>query len=89
LYAVNSSTGELLWKYLEPNGFQSSPAVANGVVYVGSENDTLDALNASTGALVWHYTARDSFISSPAVVNGMVYDASLDGNLYAFHLPNH
>jgi len=31
----------------------SSPAVANGVVYVGSINDNVYALNAATGAKLW------------------------------------
>ncbi len=35
----------------------SSPAVANGVVYVGSVmTRNLYAFNASTGALLWKYT---------------------------------
>ena len=33
----------------------SSPAVANGVVYVGSFDGNVYALNASTGALLWSY----------------------------------
>ena len=34
---------------------QSSPAVANGVVYVGSSDGNLYALNASTGARLWNF----------------------------------
>ena len=65
----------------------SSPAVANGVVYVGSDDDNLYALNASTGALLWEYTTGGFFFnSSPAVANGVVYVGSYDGNLYAFDL---
>jgi len=33
---------------------QSSPAVVNGIIYVGTSNDQLVAVNASTGAVVWH-----------------------------------
>jgi outer membrane protein assembly factor BamB len=32
---------------------ESSPAVANGVVYVGSWDGTLNAINATTGTFVW------------------------------------
>src|SRR5690242_10271739 len=38
---------------------ESSPAVVNGVVYVGSTKDRLYALKASTGALLWTFAARD------------------------------
>ena len=38
LYALNASTGALVWKYTGVTGTWSSPAVANGVVYVGSSD---------------------------------------------------
>ena len=66
----------------------SSPAVANGVVYVGSIDDNVYALNAATGAKLWGYTTGSYVDSSPAVANGVVYVGSYDHNLYAFHLPN-
>ena len=53
----------------------SSPAVANGVVYVGSD-DNVYALNARTGALLWSYTTGEYVVSSPAVANGVVYVGS-------------
>ena len=64
----------------------SSPAVANGVVYVGSEDDNVYALNASTGAKLWSYTPPATLCtSSPAVANGVVYVGSQDGNVYALN----
>jgi outer membrane protein assembly factor BamB len=64
----------------------SSPAVANGVVYVGSEDGNMYALNAATGAKEWSYTTGNSVISSPAVANGVVYVGSNDQRVYAFGL---
>jgi outer membrane protein assembly factor BamB len=64
---------------------QSSAAVANGVVYVGSGNDNVYALNATTGAELWSFaTGGEVFSSSPAVANGMVYVGSDGGRVYAF-----
>ncbi len=64
----------------------SSPAVANGVVYVGSSDQNVYALNASTGALLWKYTTGGQIDhSSPAVTNGVVYVGSFDGNVYALN----
>src|SRR5208337_2874589 len=75
------------WKYETGNTiYHSSPAVANGVVYVGSTDNNLYALNAGTGALLWKYTTGDQVWSSPAVANGVVYVGSLDGNLYALNV---
>jgi outer membrane protein assembly factor BamB len=61
----------------------SSPAVANGVVYFGSDDINVYALNASTGAKLWSYAAGGVFFSSPAVANGVVYIGDQDHNLYA------
>jgi outer membrane protein assembly factor BamB len=63
----------------------SSPAVANGVVYIGSYDGNLYALNATTGAKVWNYPAGSWVYSSPAVANGVVYVGSGDGNVYALN----
>src|SRR5207344_2567233 len=65
--------------------FFSSPAVANGVAYVGSADGNLYALNASTGAFLWSYTTGSFVGSSPAVANGVAYVGSVDGNLYALN----
>jgi outer membrane protein assembly factor BamB len=82
------SNGQLLWNYTI-TGYEgyvdSSPAVANGVVYVGSYDNNLYALNATTGAKLWNYTTGGSVQSSPAVANGVVYVGSYDNNLYALN----
>ena len=61
LYALDASTGALLWKYATGDGTYSSPAVANGVVYVGSDDGNVYALNAGTGALLWKYDDRKHY----------------------------
>ena len=50
--------------------------MANGVVYVGSDDHNVYALNASTGAKLWSFTTGDYVDSSPAVANGVVYVGS-------------
>ena len=82
----NASTGALLWSYTAGNRVGCSPAVANGVVYVGSDDHNLYALNARTGALLWSYKTGGALESSPTVANGMLYVGSDDGKLYAFGL---
>jgi glucose dehydrogenase len=54
----------LRWKYTTGSGVFSSPAVANGMVYIGSEDNNIYALNASTGALVWKYNSGSGVFSS-------------------------
>ena len=49
------------------SGVIPSPAVANGVVYVGSEDGLVYALNAATGTELWSFTTGQIVLSSPAV----------------------
>jgi outer membrane protein assembly factor BamB len=83
---LNASSGELLWTYATGSWVGSSPAVANGVVYVGSNDDNMYALEAETGLKLWSYTANGGVSSPPAVANGMVYVGSDNGKVYAFGL---
>ena len=93
LYALNASTGAILWSFVAGGGLDSSPAVANGVVYIqAGGNPSIDgknlyALNASTGAELWSFTTNSFADSSPVVVNGMVYfESGSNGTLLAFGL---
>ena len=79
----NALSGKLTWSFTTGAAVLSSPAVANGTVCVGSDDNNLYALNATTGAKLWSYTTGDAVLSSPAVTNGVVYVGSNDGNVYA------
>jgi outer membrane protein assembly factor BamB len=72
-----------IWGFATEGIIHSSPAVANGVVYVGSLDRNLYAIDAMTGKEKWRFTTGNSVYSSPAVANGVVYVGSMDGNLYA------
>jgi hypothetical protein len=63
----------LLWNYTTGSDVYSSPAVSDGVVYVGSFDNRVYGLNASTGVQIWNYT-----------VGGLVecVDGSADLELY-------
>jgi eukaryotic-like serine/threonine-protein kinase len=73
----------LIWSYTTGGNVYSSPAVVNGIVYVGSEDGKIYAFDEATGTLVWSYTTGGAVTSSPAVVDGVVYIGSNDHNVYA------
>jgi len=89
LSSTTVSNLTLDWRYTIGNSSDifSSPAVTNGVVYIGSDDGSMYALNAKTGTKLWSYTTSGSIDSLPAVANGVVYFGSYDHNVYAFHLP--
>jgi outer membrane protein assembly factor BamB len=78
LYAMNAVNGHIKWSYAMGAEVNSSPAVANRVVYEGA-GGTLYALRAATGTLLWSYPTSGG---SPTVVNGVVYVGS--SNVSAF-----
>jgi outer membrane protein assembly factor BamB len=80
-----ASNGQLKWNYTTGSSVDSSPAVANGIVYVGSYDNNVYALYANNGTKLWNYTTGGPVFSSPAVVNGVVYVGSYDYNLYALN----
>ncbi|HNX04671.1 MAG TPA: PQQ-binding-like beta-propeller repeat protein [Opitutales bacterium] len=63
--------------------YASSPAVANGLVYIGSGDGNLYALCARTGKEVWKFATGDVVHSSPALSGDTVYFGSFDAKLYA------
>jgi outer membrane protein assembly factor BamB len=75
-------------------GIASTPAVVNGVVYVGSSDGKVYAFAASgksgcsrtrkTQTCTPLWTADTGGSATPVVANGVAYVASPDGNLYAF-----
>jgi PGF-CTERM protein len=49
-YALNATTGALVWNYTTGSFVVSSPAVSNGVVYVGSFDHNVYAIGNAAAA---------------------------------------
>lgn len=77
------SQGSLMWSFLTDKPVGSSPTVANGVVYFGSQDRSCYALDTLSGVQKWFFPTGDMVDSSPTVVNGIVYFGSDDHKLYA------
>jgi len=89
IYALNATSGELIWSYdigVGPGSKpQSNPAVSDGMLVVGSQDCRIYALNATTGFHIWNFTSEGPVRSSPAISGGAVFVTSSDGNLYALN----
>ena len=55
LYAIDAVTGKEKWRFGTGRAVVSSPAVSNGVVYVGSRDNNLYAIDAETGKERWRF----------------------------------
>ena len=76
---------ELLWTYEGDDSIDSSAAIVDGVVYVGTFSGDLLALSLQDGSLRWKYSVGEEGLgeSSPAVSNGVVYVGDLAGVVHA------
>ena len=84
--AAPPATLALKWTYEAGESIESSAAIADGAVYVGSAKGELLALDLETGKLRWKYaTGANGFIgeSSPAVSDGAVFVGDLAGIVHA------
>jgi outer membrane protein assembly factor BamB len=75
--------GDIKWTFTTDGAINSSPAVVDGVVYVGSTDSYVYALKADTGEKLWTFKTGSWVESSPVVVGGVVYIGSNDGFIYA------
>ena len=76
---------QTLWTYTTGDIVDSSPAVAYGNVYVGSNDAKVYCLDAATGALVWNYTTGVAIWGSPAIADSKVYIGSFDKKFYCLN----
>ena len=92
VYAADLATGALKWRFdtegrglssarfgYDRKSVQSSPAVADGTVYIGARDGSLYAIDAATGKQTWRVSYGASWvITAPAVWDGKVFIGSSD-----------
>jgi outer membrane protein assembly factor BamB len=106
LYAVDAISGQQKWTFRTniSSGETSSywPTVINGVVYIGSDDPSMDpltyerynfnaylyAIDAISGKQKWAFQMKNRVSSSPTVVSNVVYvGTDAGGILYAIEIP--
>lgn len=74
--------GTLRWKVGASIG-SDKPALAQGLLYFGTEEGAVRAVSIADGATRWTFQTGNQVQSSPAIADGKVYIGSLDGSIYA------
>jgi outer membrane protein assembly factor BamB len=88
LYAIESDSGNLIWKSDDLGGpIVSQPAVSEtGLVIVSTFNDEVVALDEENQQVVWRFITSDWAWASPVVDEGQVYVSDISGAFYALDL---
>jgi len=81
--ATTSAKPKIQWTAKTGAPIQSSAALDDQRVYVGSDDGFLYALNRKTGAVEWRFETQAPIEASPILANGMVVFGSTDAHLYA------
>ncbi|HEX5876601.1 MAG TPA: PQQ-binding-like beta-propeller repeat protein [Pyrinomonadaceae bacterium] len=76
--------GKPAWTFTTRQRVESSPAIAGGRVFVGSNDGRFYVLNVNTGAKLWEFDTGAPLSASPAIANGRIVIGSQDGRLYCF-----
>jgi outer membrane protein assembly factor BamB len=85
VFAINA--GSILWHTTPGSGTQSRPAIDpnTGLLFIGSEDNSIYALRMSDGSTVWHYPTGGNITGSLYFENNLVFSGSEDGYIYALH----
>lgn len=75
--------GQEAWRHSLDDPVISSPAVADGTVFVGCKDGTVYALDAERGDVRWRFATGGAVDASPAVAGDSVFVGSTDGRFYA------
>jgi outer membrane protein assembly factor BamB/tRNA A-37 threonylcarbamoyl transferase component Bud32 len=71
-----------LWSFKCEDEIRGTPAISQGVLYVGSYDNNLYALSAADGNFQWKYPTDAGVVSRPIIVDGNVYFGSEDKRLH-------
>lgn len=71
------------WSFKTGGAVVASPVIADGALFVGSDDKAVYALDLATGTQKWKSSTGGLVRSTPAVMGGVVYVGSYDGSLYA------
>lgn len=91
--ALEAATGKVLWRVKPGAPLRGAPTVANGQVYILSQDNQLYALSQADGAVVWTQSGSIETqgvfgVAAPAVSQGTVVAGFSSGELNAYRYEN-
>uniref|UniRef100_UPI0035CBCE75 PQQ-binding-like beta-propeller repeat protein n=1 Tax=uncultured Sphingomonas sp. TaxID=158754 RepID=UPI0035CBCE75 len=91
--ALEAATGKILWRAKPGAPLRGAPTVANGQIYVLSQDNQLFALSQADGTVVWNQSGSIETqgvfgVAAPAVSQGTVVAGFSSGELNAYRYEN-
>lgn len=91
--ALNSKTGDIIWRTTLSAPTRAAPTVADGRVFIVTLDNRTTALSATTGARLWQHQGLEEDagllgMASPAYNRGVVFAGYSSGEIYALRAEN-
>jgi len=85
LCCIDASTGKALWLQKKECASET-PAVADGMVFMGGKDRFFYAFDEWTGKIIWKFDAGSEITTSAAVTSDAVYFGCINKNLYCLDI---
>ena len=86
-YAVNVTSGNVVWKFIDPAASEfiiSSPIYVNGDLFI-IDKFNIDCLNAMNGDTLWSYFTGDELYVSPSYADGKIYVTTSQRDIFVLN----
>jgi eukaryotic-like serine/threonine-protein kinase len=90
LYAIQASTGKMIWNFRADDIIHTTPVIATDRIIFGSSDGNVYSINQADGRLLWKFKSvghrnfpKGEMQGSPVVSGNLVFIGSRDYNLYA------
>ena len=85
LFAMNPTTGQLVYEVLKEKKIQSTPVIADGMAYFGSNDKKMNCVDLKSGTLLWEFDAEGMVWGTPIISDGVLYFGDMKGVFYALY----
>ncbi|MBK5266700.1 MAG: PQQ-binding-like beta-propeller repeat protein [Acidimicrobiia bacterium] len=92
VHAIQGADGTPVWTYPAEDqdpvaAFETSPALANGLIYAGDSDGVMHVISSETGEAVCRFDTGATITTSASIVDGTVYFG--DSNQGVYQIPEH
>ena len=89
-YAINATTGDIVWTYSDPAAIEfiyNSPIYVNGELFI-IDKYNIACLNATNAHTIWSFYTGDETYVSPSYADGKIYVVTSERHIFILDAAN-
>ncbi len=83
LISYHTGTHAEVWRVAIPQGVESTGALINDRLFVGSNNGKLYSINLTNGQILWNFDTKSEIVAEPLLQEGVLYFLSGSQSVFA------